>query len=305
MGSSLSTFSIADPAKLSALQNATFTLAQPGPNRYRQVAPHPHEALTDPTGKFLLLPDLGADLVRVFALDPKTLEFKAAEPLQSAPGSGPRHAAFFKTSAGKTLLYVIHELGNNIVAYDVAYGSNGASLSFSPLFNTSTHGDGEKAANGVTAAEITFSVSSLSCSEPWGGGPPYGGLGSLDYSASSTYKACAQPDKRFLILSSRYENQFTIPNFNPRNQTQIVSDILVTFSVDQATGALTFLQKFPAGGRVPRQFAINKAGTLLAVGLQDDGRVVIIDRDPASGMLKSIIANAGDMGEVTCTVFDE
>lgn len=107
------------------------------------------------------------------------------------------------------------------------------------------------------------------------------------------------------MLSSRYENQFSIPNFNPNNKTQVPSDILVTFSVDQATGALKFLQKFPAGGRVPRHFSINKAGTLVAVGLQDDGRVVIIDRDPASGMLKNIIAHAGDMGEVTCTIFDE
>jgi 6-phosphogluconolactonase (cycloisomerase 2 family) len=56
---------------------------------------------------------------------------------------------------------------------------------------------------------------------------------------------------------------------------------------------------------IPRQFTINKAGTLLAAGLQQDGRVVVMKRDPATGALGPIIANAPVEGQVTCVVFDE
>ncbi len=56
---------------------------------------------------------------------------------------------------------------------------------------------------------------------------------------------------------------------------------------------------------VPRQFTINKAGTLLAAGLQRDSRVVVMKRDPATGQLGDIIANVTVEGELTCVVFDE
>lgn len=133
-------------------------MSKPGPNRWRQEAPHPHQAILDPTGKFLLLPDLGADLIRIYALDGTSV--KPVAPLEAAPGSGPRHAVFFKTTTGKTIMYVIHELTNNVVGYDVTYPADGASMAFAPLVNVSTHGEGEKAANGATAAEIILSVSS-------------------------------------------------------------------------------------------------------------------------------------------------
>jgi 6-phosphogluconolactonase (cycloisomerase 2 family) len=35
----------------------------------------PHEAILDPTGDFLVFPDLGADLLRVLRVDKKTLAY--------------------------------------------------------------------------------------------------------------------------------------------------------------------------------------------------------------------------------------
>jgi len=35
-------------------------------------APHPHHVFTDPTGDFLLVPDLGADLIRINRIDRST-----------------------------------------------------------------------------------------------------------------------------------------------------------------------------------------------------------------------------------------
>ncbi len=56
---------------------------------------------------------------------------------------------------------------------------------------------------------------------------------------------------------------------------------------------------------MPRQFSINKAGTLLGVGLQGDGRAVVINRDPATGLLKDYAAAINIAGQVTSVVFDE
>lgn len=61
----------------------------------------------------------------------------------------------------------------------------------------------------------------------------------------------------------------------------------------------------PAGGDLPRQFSINKAGTRVAVGLQNDHQVVVIERDPKTGKLGKFVAYAKISGEVTSVVFNE
>jgi 6-phosphogluconolactonase (cycloisomerase 2 family) len=50
---------------------------------------------------------------------------------------------------------------------------------------------------------------------------------------------------------------------------------------------------------------MNKAGDLLAVGLQADSRVVVIRRDVETGKLTDFVASATVGGAVTCVIFDE
>lgn len=63
------------------------------------------------------------------------------------------------------------------------------------------------------------------------------------------------------------------------------SDPFVNFKIDHHTGSLTKIQEFPAGGMVPRHFSYSNDGTMVAVVLSRDQRVMIIDRDPKTGML--------------------
>ena len=68
-----------------------------GPNVERQEAPHAHCIIPDPSNRFALAADLGADRVFVYRLD---LEGKALHPLGEAvmrSGAGPRHIAFHPT----------------------------------------------------------------------------------------------------------------------------------------------------------------------------------------------------------------
>jgi 6-phosphogluconolactonase (cycloisomerase 2 family) len=97
----------------------------------------------------------------------------------------------------------------------------------------------------------------------------------------------------------------SIPSFDPSNSTQIPSDSIIVHAIDHATGKLSFVQRFAAGGRVPRHFSYNKAGNLVAVGLQGDSRVVIIERDVTTGLLKRYIASTTVPGEITTVIFNE
>ena len=61
----------------------------------------------------------------------------------------------------------------------------------------------------------------------------------------------------------------------------------------------------PAGGSFPRQFSVSKAGDLVAVGLQMDGRVVVIERNVANGMFGDFVASVDVAGQVTSVIWDE
>lgn len=120
--------------------------------------PHLHDAILDPTGKFIAVPDLGADLIRLFAVEGNG--WKAIAPAQAVPGSGPRHGGFAKAGSN-TFFYSVNELSNTVTGYKVTYNKD-ATLSFELLFDYSDHGEGASVPAGTAAAELEISVSDLS-----------------------------------------------------------------------------------------------------------------------------------------------
>ena len=82
-----------------------------------------------------------------------------------------------------------------------------------------------------------------------------------------------------------------------------------TFAI-QKDGSLKLVQLAPSGGWSPRQFSINKAGDLLAIGHQNNNSVVVWKRDIASGKIV-LEAEGGKVAQVTlsgavvATIFDE
>lgn len=136
-----------------------FELPRPGPDKSRQEVAHPHEVILDPTGRYVLVPDLGADLVRVFRLsaDRENLSWTPVAPLVATPGSGPRHAAFV-VAGNKTFMYLVGELQNTITGYEVSYLGNDA-LGFNKVYASGTHGMNQTVPSGAMAAEIQVAVS--------------------------------------------------------------------------------------------------------------------------------------------------
>lgn len=103
-------------------------MSQAGPVASRQNAPHPHAIFKDPTGQFLLAPDLGADLIRIFSVDASSGKLTACPAATAGAGDGPRHGAFWAPTAGSTkgqMLYSVNELSNSVSAWTVKYSTNG------------------------------------------------------------------------------------------------------------------------------------------------------------------------------------
>ncbi|KAL2870745.1 lactonase family protein [Aspergillus lucknowensis] len=161
-GSALATYALPLEDNAEPIQVFEFELSEPGPVPDRQAAPHPHMALVDPTGGFIVVPDLGADLVRVFAIDKSNGELDECPSLNYTAGGGPRHAVFGSADAVKirgrapraaeTILYVANELNNHLEAFAVSYPSSGC-LGFSKIEDLVPY-PGEEVPEGTSLAEI-------------------------------------------------------------------------------------------------------------------------------------------------------
>ena len=116
----------------------------------RQKSAHAHGIAIDPTGRFALVSDLGADRIFVYRIDPETRRLSPnATPFAVArPGSGPRHVVF---SADGRFVYVNSELTSELTTY----AWDGAAGTLSPLQTISTRAPGYAGENG--AGEILLS----------------------------------------------------------------------------------------------------------------------------------------------------
>ncbi|MCX3060151.1 lactonase family protein [Streptomyces beihaiensis] len=108
-----------DPARRHVLRHSGC-----GPHPQRQRAPHAHQILPDPSGRWALGVDLGTDSVRVCALadgGPGGPELTVHRETALRPGSGPRHLAFHPSGHH---VYVLNELAPTLTVcrWDGALG---------------------------------------------------------------------------------------------------------------------------------------------------------------------------------------
>ncbi|MCJ1300825.1 hypothetical protein MMC08_003624 [Hypocenomyce scalaris] len=265
------------------IQTLPFSLSRPGPISDRQSAPHPHQVVLDPTGRYVLSPDLGSDLVRVFRIGRKGLLVEC-ESLRVEKGTGVRHLVFRVVPNGRrrngnqqamsgggserVFMYAVGELSNTVTAYAVTY--SGVGLEFEEIDSIDTFG-GKGVPLGAGAAEIAILGNHLLISN--------------------------RNDSSFLATPT---NSFPLPRTVGQSDH---SDSISTFALS-SDGMLHFSGLSPAGGLFPRQFSPNRAGNLVAVGLQLSGKVAIIARNVETGKMGEIEAEVEGLGEVTCVIWD-
>lgn len=126
--------------------SATVTTQGTGPHK-RQTKPHPHGVTIDPTGQFLLVPDMGAD--KVFVYEIKGADLRPVSELACPAGCGPRFVLF---GADGSDAYMVAELTAEVfhLKWDSTTGAlthNGVTKLDPP---TATHAPGA-AAFGISA----------------------------------------------------------------------------------------------------------------------------------------------------------
>ncbi|MBZ0300907.1 MAG: lactonase family protein [Anaerolineae bacterium] len=114
-----------------------------GVNPQRQEGPHAHCIMTDPTGDYVLISDLGLDKVMVYHFDRHTGKLTAGTPGQVTPGQGPRHLDFHPSGR---YCFLINEMGCTITVFAYEAGK------LREVQNISTVPDGFVDENTTTAA---------------------------------------------------------------------------------------------------------------------------------------------------------
>ncbi|SFT87414.1 6-phosphogluconolactonase, cycloisomerase 2 family [Actinopolyspora lacussalsi subsp. righensis] len=85
-------------------------------------APHAHQVITDPSGRWVVAVDLGADAVFTYRLDTASGELHRNQRLSAPTGSGPRHLAFHPDGRHA---YLLNELASTVTVlrWDAAAGT--------------------------------------------------------------------------------------------------------------------------------------------------------------------------------------
>ncbi|TCM19668.1 6-phosphogluconolactonase (cycloisomerase 2 family) [Novosphingobium sp. PhB165] len=112
----VATIPVAADGTLAAAPSSVEAHTGSGPNERRQKGPHAHGVTLDPSGRWLLSPDLGADKVYVYRFDAaKGTISPAPEPFAAVtPGAGPRHIVF---SPDRRHAFLMEEMGGSIASF--------------------------------------------------------------------------------------------------------------------------------------------------------------------------------------------
>jgi len=95
-----------------------------GPNTLRQEAPHAHRVTVSPDNRFLLVNDLGLDVIHIYRLDAATAKLTPNEPSvwKSNPGAGPRALVFHPN---RRVAYCVTEMSSTVyvLRWDAVHGT--------------------------------------------------------------------------------------------------------------------------------------------------------------------------------------
>ena len=122
-GGSAASFSV-DPSGHLSPAVAFFQYTGSGSDPARQKGPHAHRVTVSPDNRFLLVNDLGLDVIHIYKLDAVTAKLTENEPAvwKSSPGAGPRALRFHPN--GK-FAYCVTEMSSAVVVlkWDATHGT--------------------------------------------------------------------------------------------------------------------------------------------------------------------------------------
>lgn len=195
-----------------------------GPHK-RQTKPHPHGVTIDPTGHWLLAPDMGADRLFLHAFDPATGQLAGAgsRVLELPAGSGPRLVRFGRDGC---FAYLLTELSSQLFVFRVTAPGELVQVQILSLDPISYEGDQSAAALELSADGLHLYASNRRTHEMhvFSIDPASGLLEPVQAVASGgerPWSATLSPDGAFLLVCNQ------------------ASDLVSVFARDAASGRLT------------------------------------------------------------------
>jgi 6-phosphogluconolactonase (cycloisomerase 2 family) len=217
----------------------------------RQDSVHLHGVAVDPFNRFVVVPDLGYDMLRVFKVS-KGNRLIRLPPIKLTAGGGPRHVSFGKPkSETEVTLYVVQELSNTIT-------------SFTYQLPTTTSNDD------LSSPILTLLQSDISIlpPNPFPHQSNFGSWHAAEIVCTNTH----------LYVSNRMAGD--IPN-GVTIEGSHLSDVISIFKIDEQGMSVESLRCVDAAGRTPRHFSIKsirkgeEEADYLALAAQDSSSIVI------------------------------
>ncbi len=221
----------------------------PEPLQVIPVGRNAHSIRTDESNKFVFVPTLGSNEIFQFTFDSKIGRLASNTPavVLMKPALGPRH---FITSSDNKFIYVLSELTGSVTTFSL---------------NSDTG----------LLSEVS-SASGLPPESKLGPGAPRGAVG-----------APGGPPPRNTDNDIWAADLHLTPNGKFLYMTERTSSSLTTFSVDGASGKLTYLGNTPTE-KQPRGFAIDPKGRFLVISGEKSDTISAYAIDGASGGLTLI-----------------
>lgn len=218
-----------------------------GPLQVIPTGRNAHSIRTDNSNRFVYAAHLGTDQIFQFLFDEKTGKLTSNTPavVQMKPGSGPRH---FITSPDNRFVYLLSEMVGTVTTLSL---------------DATTGLLEERSSVSVLPPDIKLVPGFPRAPVGAPGGPPPRDT-SNDIWAADIHMT---PDGKFLYTSER------------------TSSTLAAFSVNAATGRLTYLGSTPTE-RQPRGFAIDSKGRFLVASGEQSDTISTYAIDQASGALR-------------------
>src|SRR5262249_34157747 len=112
----------------------------------------PHQARFDPSGRWLLSPDKGCDVVRSFSFDAASGKLTLAATATAPEGAGCRHVVFHPS---QPFVYLINELNSTVIAFRFD-SANGTMTAFQQLSSLPDDFIGASRASGIDMLDGRF-----------------------------------------------------------------------------------------------------------------------------------------------------
>jgi len=220
------------------------------PKQVIPTARNAHSIRIDNTNHFVFVPHLGTDQVFQFKFDAKSGKLVANTPpvLQLKQGTGPRHII---VSADNRFLYLLNELTAEVTTLALDAKSGLLSVASSAVALPPEHKLQPGMPRGAVGTPGANQAPRDTTNDIW---------------ASDVHLT---PDGKFLYAAER------------------TSNTLAGFSVDGATGKLTYIASTPTE-KQPRGFAIDASSRYLVASGEKSETVTSYVIDPATGALKQI-----------------